>query len=74
MSDFDHLTERQQIALRFLGIVEDKRIHEVRRDALRDYADRALTDPNIAEATRLCLLFRRKHGVCRPATNLRSIR
>lgn len=74
MTDFDHLTERQQIALQFLGIVEDKRIHEVRRDALRDYADQALSDPNIAEATRHCLRFRRENGVHRPVTKLRSIR
>lgn len=46
----DGLTERQDAALRFLAIIEDKRFAEVRRDALRAYADQALADPNIAEA------------------------
>lgn len=70
----DGLTERQDIALRFLALIEEKRFAEVRRDALRDYADQALSNPNIAGAVQACLRFRRKNGVGRPASNLRSIR
>jgi hypothetical protein len=71
---YDGLTERQDIALRFLALVEDKRFAEVRRDALRAYADEALANPNIAEAVRNCLRYRRENGVGRPVTKLRSIR
>lgn len=74
MSDYDHLTEPQQIALSFLALVEEKRLAQVRRDALADYADQALSNPNIASAVQACLRFRREHGVKRPVTKLRSIR
>lgn len=70
----DGLTEAQDIALRFLALVEDKRFAEVRRDALRTYADQALANPHIADAVRNCLRYRREHGVSRPVTKLRSIR
>ena len=70
----DGLTERQDYALRFLALVEDKRFAEVRRDALRAYADQALADPNIAEAVRHCLRYRREHGIGRPVVKLRSVR
>lgn len=75
MTDWDHLTERQQIALDFLAAVEDKRRHHVRRDALTAYADQALTDPNIAAAVRNCLRYRREHGTGgRPAVRLEVVR
>lgn len=74
MSDFDHLTEPQQIALTFLTIVEDKRIHQVRCDALRAYADQALDDPAIATAVRNILRYRRENAVHRNVVQLRIVR
>lgn len=70
----DGLTEAQDIALRFVALVDEKSFAEVRRDALRDYADQALANPNIAEAVRNCLRYRREHGIGRPVTKLRSLR
>lgn len=74
MRDLDALTEPQQLALEFLAMVNRTSVAEVRRDALRHYADDHLNDPVIAELVRLCLRYRREHGVHRPVTNLRSIR
>ena len=74
MSDWEHLTERQQIALDFLALVERKRRHQVRRDALAAYANRALADANIATAVRNCLRYRREHGIGgRPVVALRVV-
>lgn len=70
-TDFDALTERQQIALAF---VERKRLHQVRRDALRAYADTALRDADIAAAVRNVLKYQRENGVNRPVTKLRSVK
>lgn len=75
MSDWDHLTEPQQIALTFVASVEGKRVCEVRRDALRAYAEEALADPDMAEAVRNCLRHRREEGVGgRPVVELRRVR
>lgn len=69
------LTERQEIALDFLAIVEGCSRAEMRRRAVAAYADQLLTDPLIAGAVRNCLSYRREHGVGgRQVTVLRSIR
>lgn len=45
-----HLTPRQETALRFLAITEGTNLAEQRRRAIRDRADQALQDPDIAAA------------------------
>lgn len=68
------LTERQELALGFLALVEDRSLADIRRQAIADLADELLTDPLFTDAVRSALRYRREHGVGRPITNLRSIR
>lgn len=68
------LTETQQLALEFIAVCSRVSVAEVRREALRSYAEDLLRDPLIGDMVRNALRYRREHGVHRPVTTLRSIR
>lgn len=70
---YGDLTERQELALHFLALVEDRSVADLRRQAISDFADQVLADPNIAQAVRLCLRYRREHGAGRRPTVLRLV-
>ena len=56
----DSLSERDDLTLRELAIIEDVPLAEIRLRALADYARRARrADRNLAEAVRLMLASRR---------------
>ena len=58
----DQMSERDEVTLRLLAIVERTNLAEQRRRALAAYAAHARTeDKDLAEAVRLCLASRRKH-------------
>lgn len=56
----DHLSERDELTLRTLAIIEDTTVAEQRRIALAVYAEEARADPDIAEIVRLMMTSRRK--------------
>ena len=61
----DRLSERDEITLRTLALIERTTLAELRRRALAAYAAQARQDENIAEIVRLMLASRRKrqkHG------------
>lgn len=55
----DHLSERDEMTLRVLSIIEDTTLAEQRRQALRAYARQAREDASVAEIVRLILASRR---------------
>lgn len=58
----DQMSERDEVTLRLLAIVEQTNFAEQRRRALAEYAQLARhSDPDLAEAVRLCLASRRRH-------------
>lgn len=58
----DSLSERDELTLRVLALMEGTTVAEQRRHALRAYADRARQDPQVAEITRLVLSSRRERA------------
>jgi hypothetical protein len=55
----DHLSERDDLTLRTLAIMEGTTVAEQRRIALAYYARQAREDPDVAEIVRLMLASRR---------------
>jgi hypothetical protein len=58
----DHLSERDDLTLHTLAIIERTTVAEQRRIALSAYARQARQDPDVAEIVRLILASRRKRG------------
>jgi hypothetical protein len=56
----DQISERDELTLRTLAIIERTTLAEQRREAIRAYARQARQDPNLAEAVRLMLASRRE--------------
>ena len=56
----DHLSERDELTLRTLALIEDTTVAEQRRQALRAYAEQARQDEHVAEIVRLMLAARRE--------------
>ena len=56
----DHLSERDELTLRTLAMIEETTLAEQRRIALAAYASHARQDPDIAEIVRLMMASRRK--------------
>lgn len=61
----DHLSERDELTLRTLAIIEDTTLAEQRRIALAEYARQARQDKNVAEIVRLMLSSRRNRRLTR---------
>jgi hypothetical protein len=60
----DKLSERDEMTLQVLALVERTTVAEQRREALRAHAHQARQDENVAEIVRLLLASRRErqHG------------
>lgn len=58
----DHLSERDELTLRTLAIIDGTTLAEQRRIGLAAYAAQAREDENVAEIVRLMLAARRKRG------------
>jgi hypothetical protein len=58
----DSLSERDDLTLRTLAMIERTTVAEQRREALRAYARQAREDENVAEIVRLILASRRKRA------------
>jgi hypothetical protein len=56
----DRLSERDEMTLQVLAIVERTTVAEQRREALRAYAHQTRHDENVAEIVRLLLASRRE--------------
>jgi hypothetical protein len=56
----DRLTERDDLTLRTLALIERTTVAEQRRRALAAYAEQARQDPQVAEIVRLMLAARRE--------------
>jgi hypothetical protein len=56
----DQLSERDEMTLHVLALVERTTVAEQRREALRAYARQARQDGNVAEIVRLMLASRRE--------------
>ena len=56
----DRLSERDEMTLHVLAIVERTTVAEQRREALRAYAHQGRQDKNVAEIVRLLLASRRE--------------
>lgn len=54
-----HLTEREELALRVLALVEETTVAEQRRLAVRAHARAALDNPHLAECVDLALAAQR---------------
>jgi hypothetical protein len=59
MPDHDHLSERDELTLRTLAIIEGTTLARQRRIALAAYARQARQEPDVAEIVRLMLAARR---------------
>ena len=55
----DALSERDEMTLRVLALLEDTTVAQQRREAVREHARRARQDPGVAEIVRLMLASRR---------------
>jgi hypothetical protein len=55
----DQLSERDEMTLHVLALVERTTVAEQRRQAIRDFASRARQDENVAEIVHLILASRR---------------
>lgn len=58
----DQISERDELTLRTLAIIEGTTLAEQRREAIHAYATYARQDPNVAEIVRLMLASRRRCG------------
>lgn len=56
----DQISERDELTLRTLAIIEGTTLAEQRREAIHAYAACARQDPNVAEIVRLMLASRRE--------------
>jgi hypothetical protein len=54
------MTERDELTLRTLALIEHTTVAEQRREAIRAYARQARQDPDVAEIVRLILASRRQ--------------
>jgi hypothetical protein len=58
----DSISERDELTLRTLALIERTTLAEQRREALRSYSPQASEDPNVAEIVRLMLASRRQQA------------
>jgi hypothetical protein len=56
----DYLTERDEVTLRTLAVIDGKTLAEQRRIGLASYAQQAREDRDVAEIVRLVLASRRE--------------
>lgn len=54
------MSERDELTLRTMALIERTTVAEQRRQAVRDYARHARQDPDVAEIVRLMLASRRQ--------------
>ena len=68
----DQISERDDVTLRVLALIDRTTVAEQRRQAVRAHAARARQDKNMAEVVRLILAYRRSRN--RDAGNVITLR